>query len=78
MKFKDFPIGESETSMNQIQVQLVNLTFQLQGIKKEKENREYFWYTRCHMYGHTKDTCYDFQNYMLFGAPNQLSCVSVP
>ena len=77
MKFKASPIGESTASMNQIQVQLVNLMLQLQGIKKEKENREYLWYTRCHVYGHTKDTCPDFQKYMLFVAPIPLSCGSV-
>ena len=37
MKLEASPIGENAVGMNQIQTQLVNLTLQLQDIKKGKE-----------------------------------------
>ena len=60
MKLEASPIGESATSMNQIQAQLVNLTLQLQDIKKGKENHKDLWCTCCHIDGHTK---YTFPNF---------------
>ena len=51
---------------------------QLKYVKKGKEQREDIWCTQCHADGHTKDTCPYFQNYLLLGAPNPLSCGSVP
>ena len=78
MKLEDSPIGESTTGMNQIQEQLTNLTLQLQGIKKGKENREDLWSTQCHTDGHTKDTCPEFRNDLLSGVLNPLICGSVP
>ena len=64
--------------MNQIQAQLGNLTLQLQDIKKAKEDHDNLWCTWCHVDGHTKDTCWNFQNYLLSGALNPLSCDGVP
>ena len=78
MKLEASPVEETVVGMNQIQAQLANLTLQLQDIKKAKENHEYLWCTRCHVGGHTKDTCPTFQNYLLSGAPNPLSSVGVP
>ena len=78
MKLEASPIGESAPGMNQIEVQLANLALQLQDIKKGKENHKYLWCTRCHVDGHTKDTCPNFQNYLLSGGMNPLSCKSVP
>ena len=60
MKLEASPIGENVVGMNQIQVQLENLTLQLQDIKKVKENHEYIWCTRCRTDGHTKDNFPDF------------------
>ena len=42
MKLEASPIEENAASMNQIQAQLVNLTLQLQDIKKGKENRKIY------------------------------------
>ena len=78
MKLEASPIGESTVGMNQIEAQLANLMLQLQDIKKEKENRDDLWCTHFHADGHTKDTCLTFQNYLLSGAPNPLSCASIP
>ena len=33
---------------------------------------------RCHVGGHTKDTCPMFMNYLLSGAPNPLICAGIP
>ena len=77
MKLEASPIGETPVSMNQIQVQFGNMTIQLQDIKKEKDEHDDLWCTRCHVDGHTIDTCPTFQNYLLSGAPNPLSCGSM-
>ena len=55
MKLEASPIAEIVVGMNQIQVQLENLTLQLQDIKKEKEEHDDLWCTRCHVDGHTKE-----------------------
>ena len=60
MKLEASSIGETVVGMNQIYAQLANLTLQLQDIKKENEEHDYLWCTRCHMDGHTKDTCPTF------------------
>ena len=78
MKLEASPIGENAVGMNQIQTQLENLTLQLQDIKKGKEQHEDIWCIRCRTDGHTKDTCPYFQNYMLSGASNHLSCGNIP
>ena len=73
MKLEASPIEESVVEMNQIQVQLANLTLQLQDIKKCKEECVDLWCTRCHIDGHTKYTCPNFRNYLLSRAMNPLS-----
>ena len=78
MKLEASHVGENAAGMNQIQAQLANLTMQLKEIKNGKENRDDLWCTRCHTDGHNKDTCPNFQNYLLSGAPNPLSYGSVP
>ena len=78
MKLEYSLLGENEIGMNQIQMQLANLTLQLQDINKGKEHHEEVWCTRCHTYGHTKDNYLDYRNYLLLGVPNPLSCGSVP
>ena len=60
MKIEASPIGETAVRMNQIQVHLVNLTLQLQDIKKEKEEHDDLWCTRCHVNRHTKETYPNF------------------
>ena len=60
MKLEASLVREFAVGMNQIQAQLVNLTLQLQYIKKAKEDRDDLWCTRCHAGGHTKDTCPTF------------------
>ena len=78
VKLEASPVGETDVGMNQIQAQLVNLTLQLQDIKKVKYEHEHLWCTRCHVDGHTKDTCPSFQNYLLSRVLNPLSYGSVP
>ena len=77
MKFEASPVGEIVVGMNQIQTQLENLTLQLQDIKKVKEEHDELWCTRCHVDGHTKDTCPTFLNYLLLGVSIPLSCSGV-
>ena len=78
LKMEASPVGEPNAGMNQIQVQLADLMLQLQDIKKEKYEHDDLWCTQCHVDGHTKDTCPTFQNYLLSGPLNPLSCSSVP
>ena len=78
MKLEASLVGENAVGMNQIHAQLQNITLQLQDIKKEKEESDDIWCTRCHTNGHTKDNCPIFQNYLDSGEPNPLSCGSVP
>ena len=59
MKLEASLVEENAVGMNQIQTQLENLKLQLQYIKKGKEKCEDLWCTRCHVDGHTKDTCQD-------------------
>ena len=54
MKLEASTVGENAVGMNQ-----------MQEIKKGKENHEDIWCTCCRADGHTKDTCPDFQNYLL-------------
>ena len=60
MKLEASPIRENVVDMNQIQVQLANLTIQLQDTKKAKDEHDDLWCTRCHVDGHMKDTCPSF------------------
>ena len=55
MKLEASLVGESTVGMNHIQVQLENLTIQLQDIKKPKEDHDDTWCTWCHVDRHTKD-----------------------
>ena len=43
MKLEASPLGEIGVGMNQIQSQLVNLTIQLQDIKKGRDIHEEVW-----------------------------------
>ena len=45
MKLEASPVGENATSRNQIETQPMNLTLQLQDMKKGKQNHEEFWCT---------------------------------
>ena len=60
MKLEASPIGETAVGMNQIQAQIENLTLQLLDIKKAKEEHDDLWCTRCHVDGHTKESCPTF------------------
>ena len=62
----------------QIQLQLANLTIQLQDIKKGKEEEEDLWCKKCRTNGHTKDNCLIFLNYVTLGAPNPLNRHGIP
>ena len=78
MKLEASTIRETTVGMNQIQVQLANLTIQLHDIKKEKDEHDDLWCTRCHVDGYTKYTCPTLRNYLLSGVLNPLSCSGVP
>ena len=54
MKLEASPIGENAVHMNHIQTHPVNLTLQLQDIKKGKEHCEEVWCTLCHIDEHTR------------------------
>ena len=78
MKLEASLVGETVVGMNQIQVQLANLTLQLQNIKNAKEDLDYLWCTRFHARRHTKDTYPTFRKYLLSVAPNPLSGTGAP
>ena len=78
MKLESSLIGDGGTGMMLIQLQLANLTVQIQDIKKGKESHEEFWCTRCQMDGHTKDNCSLYMNYISSGVPNPLSTHRLP
>ena len=56
-------VVETGVGMNQIQSQPVNLTIQLQDIKKGKDIREEVWCTQCRTEGHHKYQCPYFHDY---------------
>ena len=58
--------------MDQLQKQLVNITLELQSLKKGKEVRKEVWCTRCRTEGHSKEHCPVFVQYLASGAPNPL------
>ena len=73
MKLESSPVGETRIDMIQIQSQLVNLTIQLQDIKKGKEVHEEVLCSQCWSEWHHKDQCPNFHEYLQDGAPNPLS-----
>lgn len=76
MKLEDSPIGYTNAGMQQIQIQLANLTLQIQYIKKIKEVREEVWCTKCRSEGHSKEKCPIFRDYMASGALDPLNAGS--
>ena len=73
MRLATSPLSESTIGMDQHQKQLVNITLELQSLKKGKEIREEAWCTRCKTEGHSKEHCPVFAEYLASGAPNLLS-----
>ena len=55
MKIESSPIGETRAGLMENHLYLVNLTLQLQNIKKGKEVQESIWCTRFRTEGHHKD-----------------------
>ena len=55
MRLEASPMSESTLGMDQLQQQLVNITLELQSLKKGKEVREEIWCTRCQTEGHSKE-----------------------
>ena len=72
MKLEASLIAETSAGMQQIQSRLANLTLQLQYMRKDKEVREYVWYTKCRTEGHSREHCPVFVEYIPGGAPNPL------
>ena len=66
------PLFESTMGMDQLQKQLVNITLELQSLKKGKEVREEVWCTRCRTEGHSKEHYPVFAEYLASGALNPL------
>ena len=66
------PISDSTIWMDQLEKQLVNITLELQSLKKGKEVHEEVWCTRCRTEGHSKEHCLVFTEYLASGAPNPL------
>ena len=52
MRLEASSLSESIMGMDQLQKQLVNITLELQSLKKGKEVREEVWCTRCRTEGH--------------------------
>ena len=72
MRLEASPISESALGMDQLQQQLVNITLELQSLKKGKEVREEIWCTRCRTKRHSNEQCLVLAQYLASGAPNPL------
>jgi hypothetical protein len=72
MRLEALSLSKSTMGMDQIQKQLVNITLELQSLKKGKEVREEVWCTRCITEGHSRERCPVFAEYLASGAPNPL------
>ena len=72
MRLEALPLSKSMMGMDQLQKQLVNITLELQSLKKGKEVRKEVWCTRCRVEGHSKEQCPVFAQYLASGAPNPL------
>ena len=57
MRLEASPMSESTLGMDQLHKQLVNITLELQSLKKGKEVHEEVWCTRCRTEGHSKEQC---------------------
>ena len=62
--------------VQQIHVQLKNLCLEMQSLKQDRktqrEVREEVWCVKCKGYGHDKDHCLVFTNYLAEGGPMPL------
>jgi hypothetical protein len=72
MRLEASPLSDSTMGMDQLQTHLVNITLELQSLKKGKEVREEVWCTRCRTEGHSKEHYPVFTEYLASGAPNPL------
>ena len=72
MRLEASPMSKSTLGMDQLEKQLVNITPELQSLKKGKEVREEVWCTRCRTEGHPKEQCPIFEQYLASGVPNPL------
>jgi hypothetical protein len=55
MRLEALLMFESALGMDQLQKQLINITLELQSLKKGKEVHEEIWCTRCRTEGHSKE-----------------------
>ena len=69
MKLETAPV-EDNSSIAQIQAQLVAMALELRDMKKDKAIQEEVWCTRCWIEGHDKEQCPAVRNYLNSGAPN--------
>ena len=72
MRLEASKMSDSTLGMDQLQNQLVNITLELQSLKKGKEVCKEVWCTKCRIEGHLKEQCPVFMQYLASGAPNPL------
>ena len=72
MRLEALPVSDSTMGMDQLQKQFVNITLELQSLKKGKEVHKEVWFTRCKTKGQSKECCPIFAEYLVSGAPNPL------
>ena len=72
MRLEASPLSESTMGMDQLQKQLVNITLELQSLKKGKEVCDEVWCPKCKTEGHSKEHCLVFAEYLASGVPNPL------
>jgi hypothetical protein len=72
MRLEASPVSDSTMGMDQLQKQLVNISHELQSLKKGKEAHEEVWCTKCRIEGHSKEHCPVFKKYLPSSAPNPL------
>ena len=72
MRLEASPVSHSTMGTYQLQKQLVNITLELQSLKKGKEVREEVCCTICKTEGHLKEHYPVFAEYLVSSAPNAL------
>lgn len=73
MKLEASPIRNNHVGVEKIEIQLGNLTLELQDLKKDKETKLEVWCKKCKEEGHYKDEFPVFKDYLASGVHNQLN-----
>jgi hypothetical protein len=80
MKLESVPMGESNSDMSQILIQMNSFSLQVEYMNKDKGKykREYIWCVRCRLECHDKEHFPLFHEYLASRAPSPLKKVTLP